>query len=246
VLPLKFPHQRQLFEAVFDFPYDNIMVHRNHQPVLIKHLAVPRRQTDMEHSPWRFSFAGIRHIRDAALRRCGHSFANPDQQPEATRSSARSWFGRSGLNKTPLQEKSATRAARPGLRIHLHRIQDVETLKQSGNLRGRNFTNFDALSKLLLAKGYVVYEPALLPLEHIVASLSQAETIVAIHGAGLANFVFSPPGTRVYEITGHGSTWRCLEALAAVLELDFTELCQPQPADPDKPFLDIEALASVL
>jgi capsular polysaccharide biosynthesis protein len=128
----------------------------------------------------------------------------------------------------------------------LHRIQNLDELRASGNLRGRNFSNLDALCELLLSKGYVAYEPALIPIEHLVASLSQAEVIVAIHGAGLANLVFAPAGTRVYEITGRDSTWRCFEALSAILGHHFTELHQPDPPEADNPFIDLQRLREVL
>jgi capsular polysaccharide biosynthesis protein len=132
------------------------------------------------------------------------------------------------------------------LKIHLYRVQDVDALRRAGNLRGRNFANLDAFCHLLLARGYVVFEPGQTPLEFLVDALSRAGVIVGIHGAGLANFVFSPPGTRIYEITGEDDTWRFLEAASAVLGHDFTRVRQSGSPDPEKPSLNIAQLARTL
>ena len=241
--PLKFPHQAALFDPVFGIPYSQSLQHRTDRPVLVKHLAVPRRQTDLEHTPWRFSFAGIRHIRDAVIERWA-GIAHGGVQPGYGRPPRLNWRRRGSAASRAREAAVASRGA--PLKVHLHRIQDVEALRRTGNLRGRNFANLEALGPLLLGKGYVVYEPALVPLDQVVCDLSRAETIVALHGAGLANCIFAPPGARIFEITGHDSTWRCLEALSAVLGHEFTELRQPRPADPDCPLLDLVALAARL
>src|SRR5437763_3585539 len=69
IAPLKLPHQEKLFQVVFDFPYKDCVRPANDRPILIERLIVPRRQTNFDGSPWQLSFAGVRHIRDAAVQR---------------------------------------------------------------------------------------------------------------------------------------------------------------------------------
>ena len=73
LLPLvrsfEFPHQEPLFNAVFDFCYKDSVCYGGGVAVRVKQLVLPRRQTDFEGPSWRLPFAGVRHIRDSALRR---------------------------------------------------------------------------------------------------------------------------------------------------------------------------------
>jgi hypothetical protein len=249
IAPLKFPHQRQLFEAVFGSRYDRCAFQPTEAPLRAERLVVPRRLTNLDEPPWRLSFAGVRHIRAAALRRWGSAPSGFSDRPAVGlphRPAWRGWLPFSGTARRAHRPEAADARPRAPLKIHLHRLQDVAALRQTGNLQGRNFSNIDALPAMLLRKGYVVYEPSLLPLDFLVPNLGQADSIVAIHGAGLANFVFSPPGTRIYEITGHEGTWRCLEALSTVLGHHFTELRQSRPADPANPSLDLAMLEAAL
>ncbi|HEX3861643.1 MAG TPA: glycosyltransferase family 61 protein [Stellaceae bacterium] len=242
VLPFSYQNQEELFEVVFDFAYQDVVRHLHYMPILVEQLAVPRRQTDMEPMPWRFSFAGLRHVRDAAVRRWAHL------PPAAAQARPAGWrdLVRSSRLSPARRREIRKREMASGAKVYLHRVQDVDALSRAGNLQGRNFTNIAALTPLLSAKGYAVHDPATTALDDLVAILSRAEVVVAIHGAGLANSAFAPPGTQIYEITGPDSAWRCFEGLSAVLGHDFTELCQSRQADPQHPSLDIERLATVL
>jgi capsular polysaccharide biosynthesis protein len=57
---------------------------------------------------------------------------------------------------------------------------------------------------------------------------SQADAIVAPHGAGLANMIFSFSGTRVLEFFGGDYISPCFYTLANGLNLNYTNLVCPQ------------------
>ena len=85
----------------------------------------------------------------------------------------------------PLQKKPATPA-----KIYLARDDAM----------GRRIVQDEALSHLLSKKGYQRIVMGSLPVSQQVALFAGATHIIAPHGAGLANLVFSPPGQQVIEI----------------------------------------------
>jgi capsular polysaccharide biosynthesis protein len=67
----------------------------------------------------------------------------------------------------------------------------------------RSASNDDAVERLLTNLGYeTICTEDLLQADQI-ALFSGAQSVVAIHGAGLANMLFMPPGATVIELTPH-------------------------------------------
>src|SRR5690606_1867518 len=64
--------------------------------------------------------------------------------------------------------------------------------------RSRHLRNEDELLPLMEARGFVSVDPADLP--HAENVFHEADTIVGVHGAGLANLVFCRPGATVLEL----------------------------------------------
>lgn len=64
----------------------------------------------------------------------------------------------------------------------------------------RRLVNEDALFEILCPRGFQRVVLERLPFAEQVALFSQAEQVVAPHGAGLANIVFMAPGTQVIEL----------------------------------------------
>lgn len=91
----------------------------------------------------------------------------------------------------PLVRKAfAVTRGRPGRRIYLSR-QDAAT---------RRLANEDALIALLERHGFERYMPSALGLAEQVRACQDAQVVVAVHGAALANMLFCSPGSRVIEI----------------------------------------------
>lgn len=85
----------------------------------------------------------------------------------------------------------------------------------------RRVANEAALVELARARGYEVVALETLSLRQSAELLSQAEAVLAPHGAGLANIVFAPPNCRVVEFFSlHISPEYWL--LAARMGLDYT------------------------
>jgi Glycosyltransferase 61 len=208
IRPLKYPNQHRLFSIVFGVDYERAAFG---QPgVRIETLFLPRRQTVLLPGHWQVSFAGIRHIRDAASRVfCG--------EPE-------SQCG--------------------GYDIYLHRILPKDRAARSGPIAGRDFANYDELCDAMMKLGYIVMEPGLVSIDRIAGIVSQARNLMSVHGAGLANLIFAPPGTKVWEIRAANGNWRSLEVLCAVLGHEFHAI---QMKDASRPLrLDIAAIAAAL
>jgi capsular polysaccharide biosynthesis protein len=68
----------------------------------------------------------------------------------------------------------------------------------------RTISNEMQLQRLLDAEGFETHAMEEYPLSKQARLIREAETIVATHGAGLANLVFARPGTRVIEIVPAG------------------------------------------
>ncbi len=66
--------------------------------------------------------------------------------------------------------------------------------------RGRRITNFDALATALEREGFEIHALENYSLADQIDLFFDAETIVAPHGAGLANLLFSPDRVRVVEL----------------------------------------------
>ena len=60
--------------------------------------------------------------------------------------------------------------------------------------------NESEIETVLHQHGFIIAEPETLSFAQQVQLFAQAEVIVSIHGAGLANVVFAPPGCKMMEI----------------------------------------------
>jgi hypothetical protein len=68
------------------------------------------------------------------------------------------------------------------------------------NALGRKVVNEDSLLPLLGKYGFTVIHPEKLPVRKQIEAFANAEAVVGVHGAGLANCVFCPPRTPVLEL----------------------------------------------
>lgn len=66
--------------------------------------------------------------------------------------------------------------------------------------RGRKIINEAEVESFLQEKGFNKYFLEEMSFEQIVRLFAKAKTVIAPHGAGLANLIFSQPGTKVIEI----------------------------------------------
>jgi hypothetical protein len=225
----------ELFSAVFGVNYSNCVRHMPGLPALVRRLVVARRQTDFVGERWRTSFAGLRHAREAAVR---HWANPPAARPPCPASASER---RATLSVAPEADTSA------GAEVKIYLYRPPGTIPTDGLQVGRDFENIDALGGLLLSRGFVAFEPGLVPLSEIVPLLHHAKQVVSVHGAGLANVLFCPPGTRVCEIVSSWGAWRSLEGLSTVLGHDFTVLKQRSPdAAGEIPRIDLDELIALL
>ena len=73
-------------------------------------------------------------------------------------------------------------------------------MSRQGAPRGRRLTNFDALAAALEVEGFEVHSLETYSLAEQIDLFHDAEIVVAPHGAGLTNLLFSPPGTGIVEL----------------------------------------------
>ena len=84
----------------------------------------------------------------------------------------------------------------------------------------RDLVDQHHLERALEERGFMTVRPENLSWSDQVQLFRNAQTVVAPHGAGLANIVFMSPGSRVYEITT-GSWWYpCFRNIAHMGSLD--------------------------
>ncbi len=82
----------------------------------------------------------------------------------------------------------------------------------------------EALEAALEQRGFMVLRLEDMPWREQVSAFQQARTIVAPHGAGLANLVFTPPGAQVVELTFGLHYNRCFEWLCHVAGHDYLKV----------------------
>jgi capsular polysaccharide biosynthesis protein len=87
----------------------------------------------------------------------------------------------------------------------------------------RLVSNNDAVEELLRDYGFECVEPEQLAFRDQVALFTEAEAIVAPHGAGLTNMLFAPPGCKVADILpSHKLDWSYVFCqMAAALQHDY-------------------------
>lgn len=82
----------------------------------------------------------------------------------------------------------------------------------------RRIANEDELEPILSKNGFEIIEAERLSFREQVCLFSQAEAVVALHGAGLTNLLFAPPGCKVLEIFDPNHMKVMYYALADVLD----------------------------
>lgn len=95
------------------------------------------------------------------------------------------------------------------------------------NEKRRNLTNAGALDAALAARGFTPFDPTGKRVADQVAALGGARTIVAVHGAGLANLLWAPKGARVVEIISEDSCKSVYLVLAKQLGLEHRAVIGP-------------------
>ena len=86
----------------------------------------------------------------------------------------------------------------------------------------RSLIGESELMERLSPMGFVKVVLEDLPLLRQIQLFSQAECIVAPHGAGLTNLVFCEPETKVFEVFGNDYVNVCYWALAEITKLDYS------------------------
>jgi len=66
--------------------------------------------------------------------------------------------------------------------------------------KARNILNWPDVAPVLAAHGFDIVTLATMTLEEQIAIFAQAACVAGVHGAGLTNVIFAPPGLRVLEI----------------------------------------------
>jgi len=118
---------------------------------------------------------------------------------------ASDWGMPSGLAVEFLRKAFPTDSHRSSRRFYLPR----------GETKDRRVREEAALISTLSRGGFQALDCGALGVCRTAAELSQAEWIVAPHGAALTNMVFAPPGCRVVEIFNPSFTNPCYRMLAA-------------------------------
>lgn len=91
----------------------------------------------------------------------------------------------------------------------------------------RHVINESAVMATLLPQGFICVQLEHLSWAEQIALFRGVKTIVAPHGAALANLIFSRPGTRVIECFSHDYVNGCFAQLADVCALHYTSIVAP-------------------
>lgn len=101
----------------------------------------------------------------------------------------------------------------------------------------RHLINENEVLEKLKPYGFVCCRPEEMSLRDQVALFSQVEMVVAPHGAGLTNLVFSEPGTTVVELfPSVEAVMPCYAALCEKLELNYHSILSKQTPLPNNHF----------
>ena len=107
--------------------------------------------------------------------------------------------------------------------------------------QGRRFTNYPQLLEALSNAGAILLDPGRHAITDLYPLLRQARGFIGIHGAGLTNVYFGPPGSRVIEIRSFCGNSLSLELLGKAFGLDWRSLdATVSPDDPSQGWIDID------
>jgi capsular polysaccharide biosynthesis protein len=104
------------------------------------------------------------------------------------------------------------------------RVPDLPPLKlyvSRKDSKRRRMINEDILEAQLAARGFKIVTLSSLPLSEQFALFRAADVVVAPHGAGLSNLIFSRQGTRVIELSMSSYLNPCFAALGMALDLNY-------------------------
>ncbi len=110
----------------------------------------------------------------------------------------------------------------------------------------RKVLNEDELFKYLSSKGFEQVFCEDYSLEEQIKLFKSAKTIVAPHGSGLTNIVFSYPGTKIVEIFSPTYMEPCYWRLASALNLDYHYVLGRENIENHNIVLDIDKLKDIL
>jgi len=104
----------------------------------------------------------------------------------------------------------------------------AQSERKTSGLQRRSIRNFDEMRQALESSFGPVNAVMLeqMDLAEQVALFMSAETIIAQHGAALANIIWCVPGTRVFEIAPNGYRERCFLALSRMNSLKHARIAQ--------------------
>lgn len=125
---------------------------------------------------------------------------------------------------------------RPGLRIYISR-RDAES---------RRVVNEDRLLEVLVAMNFIPITMTGLTVKEQIAVFSQADILVAPHGAALTYMTFMDRGATVVELNGPTGGKRHYSHIAWHLDLDFYKLPCKSVGDKEDMEVDVERLVGFL
>ncbi|MEQ9121403.1 MAG: glycosyltransferase family 61 protein, partial [Alphaproteobacteria bacterium] len=106
----------------------------------------------------------------------------------------------------------------------------------------RRLLNHDAVMALLERYGFEHATLSGRSVEEQAALFREADVIVAVHGAALANLVFSPPGQKIIELLPSNHLQPCFWTVGKIGGLDYTILRSTEkPLPVAKWRLDVDA-----
>ncbi|GBR72047.1 glycosyltransferase family 61 protein [Gluconobacter kanchanaburiensis] len=123
-------------------------------------------------------------------------------------------FAVSGLSRAAyahLRAAVGTEAGKPHRRLYIER----------GHSANRHVPNEEALAEALEALGFERIRPETLPLKDQIRLFGEAEMVMGMLGAGLANIAWCRPGTFVYELVPSHHVNPCFTAMAAQGDLRY-------------------------
>lgn len=119
-------------------------------------------------------------------------------------------------------------------------------ISRRSSSRGRRITNADDLIASLAPHGFVEYALENMSIKEQIELFYDAEIVVAPHGAGLANLLYAPPGTRVVELFANDVMAPHYYFLSKSLGLNYSHILGTQPRLDADFEVDIARLSALL
>jgi capsular polysaccharide biosynthesis protein len=100
----------------------------------------------------------------------------------------------------------------------------------------------NTLASELTLKGFLVIDPGALNIPQIAQLLRNTKQVIGVHGAGMANILFAPPGCELTEIVAFHGNSRSIAAICTILGHKYSELRTGQGDVNSKPKVDINEI----